>query len=338
MNIVVKSVYSEIDLQQWDAFVRKHPKGSVFQTPQMYRCYEQTPKQTPHVFAAYHNAELVGILLAVVMWEGGFLKKLFSVRSIIHSGPIVKGDDDRILQALLEAYEKKIGPQVIYTQIRNQYDQLNRCDTFREAGYLFEPHLNFLIPLDDETSIWNRIGKGRVKQIKKAIKNSLQVEVYSRQEITLELLVKGYEVIKEVYRRANLPLVDFAEMKAACQEGLLVMLVVKTKDGEMAGCRFCLSYVKTLFGWYAGSYSRYYQQFPNDLLIWETLRWGCANGYQVFDYGGAGSPNMPYGVRAFKQQMGGTLVDFGRYEKIHHRIKMLIGKYGYAVYRKLFKF
>lgn len=51
-------------------------------------------------------------------------------------------------------------------------------------------------------------------------------------------------------------------------------------------------------------------------------------GYKTFDYGGAGEPNKPYGVRAFKQQMGGELVNFGRYEKIHRPIMYEFGKIG----------
>lgn len=338
MDIIIKTDICEIDQQEWNDFVANHPKGSVFQTPQMYRCYEKTPDEKPLILAAYHNTELVGILLAVVISERGFLKKQFSKRSIIHSGPIVKDDDPRILQTLLQAYDGLLPKNVIYTQIRNQFDQLCNCDVYRENGYNFEPHLNFLIHLDDEDSIWRRIGKGRLKQIKKAQRNGLTVAVYRNNEITYELLHKGYSVIREVYHRANLPLVDYSQIEATRDEGLLVMIVMRTKDGELVGCRFGLSFGKTLYGWYAGSHKQYYSLFPNDLLIWETLRWACANGYDVFDYGGAGSPNKPYGVRGFKQQMGGELVDFGRYEKVHCPWKMHIATNGYAIYRKLFKF
>ena len=337
MDITIKTG-NEIDKTQWADFVSHHPKGSVFQTPQMFRCYEKTPREEPFVIAAYHNAELVGILLAVIISERGVLKRQFSTRSIIHSGPIVKDDDPRVLQELLQAYNSLLPKYVIYTQIRNQFDQLCNCDSYRSNGYYFEPHLNFLIRLDNEENIWSRIGKGRLKQIKKAQRNDLTVAIYRDNEITSELLHKGYSIIKEVYHRANLPLVDYSQIEATRDEGILVMIVVRTKDGELVGCRFGLSFGKTLYGWYAGSHKLYYLLYPNDLLIWETLRWACANGFEVFDYGGAGNPNKPYGVRAFKQQMGGELVNFGRYEKVHCPWKMQIATKGYVIYRKLFKF
>lgn len=338
MDIIIKTGYNNIDTQQWMDFVSNHPKGSVFQTPQMYCCYEQTPQEEPLVMAAYVNAELVGLVMAVIIQEKGFIKKRFSTRSIIHSGPIVKDDNPRILQVLLLAYESQLPKNVIYTEVRNQYEQLYNCDTFRISGFRFEPHLNFLISLDNEDSLWSRIGKGRLKQIKKAQKNGLTVEAYRHNDITDELLCHGYDVIREVYQRTNLPLVDLCQIKAARDEDILIMFVVRTREGEFVGCRFGLSFGKTLYGWYAGSHSCYYPLFPNDLLIWKTLSWACANGYEVFDYGGAGTPNKPYGVRSFKQQIGGKLVDYGRYEKVHSPWKMQVATMGYAIYRRFFKF
>ena len=75
--------------------------------------------------------------------------------------------------------------------------------------------------------------------------------------------------------------------------------------------------------------------FPNDILIWETLKWGLKHNYKTFDYGGAGEPNKKYGVRAFKQQMGGKLVNYGRYEKIHKTIFYYIGSIGLKLLKKI---
>ena len=176
-------------------------------------------------------------------------------------------------------------------------------------------------------NIWNRIGKGRIKQIKKAIKNQLSVDVFEN-DIREDLIVKGYDIIKSVYKRAGLPLVGIDLIKEVCNKKLLVLFVVKDSTDKIIGCRFGIKYKDEIYGWYAGSYSEYYKLFPNDILIWETLKWSCENGYTVFDYGGAGEPNKPYGVRAFKSQMGGELVNYGRYELVHKKCLMMIGKLG----------
>lgn len=333
--IKVLTKIDEIDIKEWKQFVNNHPKGSVFQTYEMYRCYLKTDDYTPFALFAYENNEMVGVLLSVIMKEKGWLKSLFSTRSIVFSGPIVRNDDVKVLDALLECYCKMIDRRVIYTQIRNQFNQLDNCDTFRNKGFIFESHLNYLIKLDSQDAVWSRIGKGRAKQIQKAIRNGLVVESYVSDEITDEMIINGYDVISSVYRRSKLPLVDIQEFREAKREGLLILFMVKDSENTFLGCRFALAFNKTLYGWYAGSYDSYYHLYPNDALIWGTLKWGVEHDYEVFDYGGAGTPNEYYGVRKFKSQMGGDLVNFGRYQKVHKPLLYKIGKIGYAIYHKL---
>lgn len=321
---------------EWALFVKNHPKGCAFQTPMMYACYQATPGCEPYVIAAYEEDRIVGLMVWIVMREPGF-KSRFSVRSIIQGGPLAENDRPDVIVCLLRAYEKKLDKDVIYTQIRNHYEMLTSNDAFQACGYRFQDHLNFLIPLDSEEQIWSRIGKGRIKQIKKAQKNDLKVQVYDSKAINNQLIADGYEVIRSVYKHAGLPLTDIEQVKAVNRQGLLRMFIVYSPEGKLIGCRFGIVYKDSIYGWYAGSYRDYYNLYPNDILIWETLRWGCKNGYKIFDYGGAGEPNKPYGVRSFKQQMGGQLVNFGRYEKIHRPIMYKIGILGMWCLKRISK-
>ena len=65
------------------------------------------------------------------------------------------------------------------------------------------------------------------------------------------------------------------------------------------------------------------------------MRWGAENGCHTFDFGGAGKPNKEYGVREFKRQFGGALVNYGRCKKIHSPLKVKIAEKGFEVYRKM---
>ena len=142
------------------------------------------------------------------------------------------------------------------------------------------------------------------------------------------MIRKGYEIIQEVYGRAKLPLVNIDLFSHMATTGTLAIFFVKNADNEIIGCRFALLYKAVIYGWYAGSKQQFYNLYPNDILIWETLRWSCQKGYKIFDYGGAGNPNKPYGVRLFKSQLGGELVDYGRYTSIHSPLLYKIGKIG----------
>lgn len=326
--------HNKINRAQWSSFVQQHHKGNVFQTPEMYDVYMQTPGYTPQVLGLVHDKQLIGLLLWVVIREKG-IKAKFSARSIIQGAPLAKDDKPEYIAALLEAYDQIRDKGIIYTQVRNHFEMLTVNDVFQKYGYRFESHLNFIITLDSIDAVWNRIGKGRIKQIKKAEKNGLYVDVYEHGKVNDECLNLGYDIIKSVYQYAKLPLVDIEQIHAMNRQKLLVLFVVRDVAGNMLGCRFGLLYNNSIYGWYAGSYSKYYSLYPNDILIWETLKWGIENGYTIFDYGGAGEPNKPYGVRAFKQQMGGTLVNYGRYEKIHRQVMYWIGLVGMKFLRLL---
>lgn len=332
---------NNIDLSMWREFVKGHPKSSVFQTPEMYEVYKQTPNYVPLIFMAIHeNGSCIGILLACIISEGEGVIGKFSSRSIIQGGPLVKDDDLEICNRLLQEYNMYVSDKAVYTQIRNQYDNLSLNDAFQCNGYVFESHLNFIINTEyEDKTIWNKIGKSRKSHIKKAYSNGLIVECYANDKIDCNLITQGYLIIKEVYHNARLPLASIDLFMNMSKSGNLVLFVVKYNN-IIIGCRFALAYNNILYGWYAGSYSLYYSKFPNDILIWETLKWAHYNNYKWFDYGGAGNPNKPYGVRKFKSQIGGDLVNFGRYECVHKEIKYKIGVLAYRIfklYKSLFK-
>ncbi len=96
-----------------------------------------------------------------------------------------------------------------------------------------------------------------------------------------------------------------------------------------------LSYKKCIFDNYAGSYLTHYNKYPNDLIPWEVFLWGKRNDYRVFDFGGAGKPDIPYGVREYKKKFGGEIVNYGRYEKIHSRFIYLMAKQGFKFWQKI---
>ena len=87
-------------------------------------------------------------------------------------------------------------------------------------------------------------------------------------------------------------------------------------DAELIGVRLELCYKGLIYDWYAGSDDQFKNRYPNDFLPFHILFWGKENGFDKFDFGGAGKPDKPYGVREHKLKFGGELVNFGRYEKI----------------------
>lgn len=71
-------------------------------------------------------------------------------------------------------------------------------------------------------------------------------------------------------------------------------------------------YKDVVYAWYAGSNAEYFNKRPNDFLMWNVLLWSKEKGYKLFDFGGAGKPNIPYGVREYKLKYGGQKISSER--------------------------
>jgi serine/alanine adding enzyme len=138
--MITQEIYFSDDPAQlehagWETYVRTHPDGNFFQSPIAYRIFNQTSGYSPRVIGAFYksNRALCGVLLSVIQqetrWYSGFTK-----RSIIWGGPLT--DKDTISGELILEYEKSLPKTVIYTQVRNLFDQSSIKNIFEQSGYL----------------------------------------------------------------------------------------------------------------------------------------------------------------------------------------------------------
>jgi len=332
-------VIDSINKNDWSEFVFNHPHGNIFQTPEMAEVYKNTKNYEPISLAVVdENDNIIAILLAVVIKEmNGFLGS-FSARSIIQGGPLLV-ESERGLNAaslLIEEYNKFAKKYALYSEIRNIYDTLQFKSLFEIFGYNFEDHLNFLIDLNkSKDEVWMQIHRSMRKNIKRAQKKGVIIE-----EIEDKFYIQTfYNFLKEVYHDVKVPLADISLFESIfdilVSKGMAKFHLAKY-NGEYIGGRLSFIYKKVIHADSVGVPRKYKKLYPNPLLNWHVMMWGSENGYQTFDFGGAGKPDKEYGVREFKRQFGGKLVNFGRYKKEHSAIKIKIAEKGFKIYRKVF--
>ncbi len=330
-------ILANIDNKKWTQFVAKHPKSNIFQTPEMHELYKLTTNYEPIFLAAVNeNDELQGVLLAVVQREHkGFLGK-FSTRSIIWGGPIIKDNNPAVLGFILVEYSKIIKGKAIYTQFRNQWEWSSKeKEVFKQNGFRIEEHLDILISLKTTgTGLLDGMHQGRRKNIRRAQRIPLEFT----EIVEYKGLMDCVQMIKKTYNRVGLPYPDSQFFINAHErfKGIGGLKVFAARyNGEIIACRFVLCHNKLIYDWYAGAQEKHLNKYPNDFLPFKVMEWGISNGYEIFDFGGAGKPNKEYGVRDFKLKFGGELVEFGRFERVHNPLLMKIGKLGMAIYKKI---
>ena len=326
---------NNIDKKKWSEFVYSHPHGNIFQTPEMYEVYQNTKGYEPVILSVLNNkGKILGALLAAIQKEYSGLLGNFTARSIIQGGPLIKNDDPNILDLILKEYNKIIKKKAIYSQFRNFWDWYDSQNIFTQSGFKYEDHLNILIDLTkSEEQLWKEVHSNRRNEVRRARKE----ETYFSVDHTKDSLKKCYGILQEVYDRAKLPFPGynlFYNLYCMNSNSKLIIFCAYY-EGEIIGCMLALAFKDKIYDFYAGSMRKFYNKYPNDLIPWEVFIWGKENGYKVFDFGGAGKPYKPYGVRDYKKKFGGEFVNYGRFEKVHKPILFKIAKAGFTIWQKV---
>jgi len=323
--------HEKVEIHNWNKFIELHADSTIFHTPYMFNVYKVTPNHEPFaLFVEDDNHNIQAMLSGYVQTVKPGLLAALSKRAVMMQSPIFNSKED--LNLLLKGYNEFIKDKAIYTEIRNHYDTNNFREVFLNSGYSYEEHLNILVDLTKtEVELWSEVQSKRRNEIRRAEKEGTEFQLSNNRTDVSET----YKILKEVYSRARLPMPDAGFFLTAFdklgQDHFRVFIALN--KGKIIGTMYTLCYNDIIYDWYAGSYQEYYQKCPNDLIPWKVFLWGKENGYKKFDFGGAGKPGVPYGVRDYKKKFGGTFVNYGRYEKIHNRALMKLGLIGFRIYK-----
>jgi len=312
-------VNEEVERRAWNEFVLENPNGNIFQTYEMYEVYQNT-KNFEALLVAVEDKGFVGGALVYISTELPGMLAGFSRRAVLHGGPL--GNFSLVQKEL----DKRLKGKALFLQVRNI------CGCLRIEGFNYEPHMNYIVDLRlPEGELWNRLSRSRHRGITKSDKAGLKiVKINSAKEIDTV-----YRLLKSTYSNANQRLADISLFQGANELlGERARFYLAIVDKRAIGTRVILTYKKTAYDWYAGGDLSYRKCHPNDALAWHAILDAKKAGLERFDFGGAGHPGRPYGVREFKRQFGGEEVNYGRCEKVYSPGKFLLAKFGYEMVRR----
>lgn len=320
---------SSVDNDAWNEYVLNHKYGSIFQHTAYLNCHTKEFKSTPFGFAAIESGKIVGLVGGVILFNYFYPLSIFTKRAVVEGGPLA--ENKAIAEVLLKSVTEYTKRNAIYTQFRNMWDMGNEDDIFKQYGYSYDPHLDFVHDLTiGEENIIAQINKNKRANVRKSLNKG--VEFY---EAKSEEIDRCVDLIQGTYKRVGLPCQSRDYFFAAMKEmGEIVKVFVAKHEGVIVGTRMELCLKDLVYDWYAGSDDNYKNLYPNDFIPYHILLWGAVNGYKTFDFGGAGKPGVPYGVREHKAKFGGQLVEYGRYERVNKKLLMTVGKIGLSLMKK----
>jgi serine/alanine adding enzyme len=333
-------IVRELDEGLWRDFVDNHPQGNIFHSPELYQVFQSTKMHNPELWAATGQAgNVLALFLPVQISMANHLPRSLTTRAVAYGSVLADCSPagDAALAFLLDAYNRSVDRSVLFTELRNISDLGEKQGLLRESHFLYEDHLNYLIPLDrPPDEVFQNIGKRTRNHLRRELrKGVVTIEEISRKD----QLPLSYNLLRQTYINAKVPLSDPSLFEAAFNilhpQGNIKFLLAKM-EGEYVATAIHLLYKHTIYGWYGGLNRDYNYSYANELLTWHILNWGAQNGFRLFDFGGAGKPNQIYGVRDFKAKFGGTLVNFGRNICTHQPLRFKISQVGYQLLQKFF--
>ena len=287
-----------------------------------------------------NERKLRGVCVGYVTRESNKLKQFFTRRAIIQGGPVLANDaSSEEVELLMNAVRKQLvigdwllvnGP--IYIETRNFEDYSKWREAFEDAGFRYERHLNFHVDCTDEEAMWERMSEVRRRQVRKAVNNGARIKSEGISELEISAF---YQILSRLYRtKVKRPVFEEAFFQEAYRQGVAKYLLVKY-IGKVIGGMMIVTSSRCVYEWYiCGLDAEYKEQYPSVMATWAAMEYANEHGLARFDVMGAGEPGVPYGVRDFKAEFGGTLVEHGRWQYIGNTLLYCLGLIGVKLLKR----
>ena len=319
--------YNDIDPQQWNELVQSSPTATWFQTPEAYEFYASNPEEmTPFAVGIEENGHLVGVIVGYTTQEKCIFKQYFTARTIIPGGPLLSKEiSNQVLSTLLLSLNEKLA-NTIYIESRNYNDYSAWKSVFEFCGFMYNQHLNFHVDTTSIDHAQSNIGKHRWKYIRLSMRDGAKII----DNPTIEQVQAFYTILQDLYQtKVKTPLWswEFFEKLYHVEHAKYILVEL---DGKIVGGTICVCLPgKAVYEWYACGLDNCRDDIrPLSVAIWGEMQYAAENAYPLFDFMGAGKPDEPYGVRDFKAEFGGELVEHGRFLCIRKPLLYAIGKMG----------
>jgi serine/alanine adding enzyme len=307
---------------------------SFFQTQECLEFYNELPFLEGFRFTVEDDEGVKGSVIGYLISEGKGLKSRLTKRAIISGGAMLhKNISRKQIGELLQKTRNELRRKgAIYVEFRNNNDYSEYKSFFEESGFVYQPHLNFQIHIDNSSTAFKQLAASKRRYVRLAIKSGVNATLTQKPEDVLGF----YELLKSLYtHKVKLPLFPEDFFILLVQKEFAKLVVVKFKD-EIIGGSLCVSDKDKLYQWFVcGEDKKFKNAYPSTFANWATIEYAASNNYSMVDMMGAGKPDKDYGVRAFKAGFGGTLVEHGRFVHVARPLLFFIGKTAVRLMKKI---
>ena len=331
MNVL--TTYDSIDKAGWAALVAHSQTATWFQSPEAYDFFRAQPELfTPFVFAV-ENGEIRTLCMGYITRETNAVKHFFTRRAIIIGGPLLADDaTSEEVVLLMSTVRKQLKNKAIYIETRNFNDYSRWRSAFEQAGFAYEPHLNFHVDTNSLEIVDARLSKNRRRDILTSLRDGAVII----EQPSPAQLIDFYRIVKKLYStKVKTPLFPLSFFEHLYKHPSGRILLVEFSGKIVGGVAAVELTNKCLYEWFvAGEDGMYKHVFPSSVATYAGLKYAAEHHLPRFDMMGAGTPDNAYGVRDFKARFGGKEVEHGRFKYISNPLLYKLGEWGVKILKK----
>ncbi len=332
MKLKVVTDINQISIEKWSSFVDKHPKGTFFHTYDFYEAFQSLQNLSSHIIILTDSDLNILALSVFVIFEESGLKSYLSRRAI-SMGPILSVDDNPELKnKLLSEINIYLKGKVIYFELRN-VAAADFSERYSSFGYNVRKHVNIKLNLNvSEQNLFDSFTSSARNKIRRAEQNELIFKELDAETDLSEL----FDLMSSVYQRIKLPFFSkddfYSIVKTINSKGKLWIAGVYNKT-RLVSSMILTQNKDELYSWYLATSRNPKEVGATDFLVWNILKLAKEKNIGVYNWGGAGYPSTPYGVRDFKSKFSGDTYEDVRLVKVYKPIIYCLGQF-YIKYLK----
>jgi len=287
-------IINPIEYPNWDELLRTHNQTTFFHTSAWARVLSESYQYTPLYFTIIEDDKLAALIPLMEINSLLTGRRGVSLPFTDECRPVAQDSEQfkEMLQVVLE-YGKTAGWK--HLEFRGGHEGLDRSP-------VHTTHYSHTVELDrDDAEIFSTFRNSTKRNIKRAQKENVKVDL----SYTLKSVKEFYRLNCTTRKHHGLPPQPLSFFRKIFDH------VISRKKGfvALASChtRVVAAAVYFHLGSQAvykyGASDRNYQHLrPNNLVMWQSIKWCCRNGFKRFSFGRTEPEN--HGLLQFKRGWG----------------------------------
>lgn len=280
------------DSEEWDDLVDKSPYATIFHTWNWMKIVEEHTKSRLYPLVGFKGTTSIGIY-PIFLQKRNFVNLVFSPPpkvGLLYLGPLIL-NYEQLKQSKRESicisFQRAVD-KFILSDLKTNYARIRTSPGFLDSrpfkwtGYEVEPFYTYTVDLSKgQDQVWGNFNKQLRLDINKTEREGVSIEENDKKG--LEFLYSSiFKRFEEQGLRSSISRDYLSELYDAFHLENLKVFTARY-NREIVGGLIALHHKDKVSLWVGVPKTTLKGIYPNDLVQWEVIKWGCEKGYKKYE-------------------------------------------------------